>query len=58
MVNINWDIRLLALVFGLLPLAAAVIVIVCDRVLQAVALFLTVGLAWACCLLFYGLDFC
>ena len=47
-VRINWDIRLLALVFGLLLLAAAVIVFVCDCVLRAGALSLTVGLAWAC----------
>ena len=50
-VLVNWDIRLLALVFGLLPLVASVIVLVYDRVLRYGALLLTVSLAWACCLL-------
>ena len=50
-VRINWDIRLLALVFGLFPLAAAIVFLVRDCVLQAGALLLTVGLAWACRLL-------
>ena len=51
MVRINWDIRLLALVFGLLPLVSVVIVLVLDRVLRAGSLLLTAGLAWACRLL-------
>ena len=42
---------MLDLVFGLLLLAALVIVLVCDRVLRAGALLLTVGLDWACHLL-------
>ena len=50
-VRINREIRLLALVFCLLPLAAVVFVLVCDRVLRAGALLLTAGLAWACRLL-------
>ena len=49
--RVNWDIRLLDLVFGLLLLAASVIVLVCDRMLRAGALLLTVGIVWACCLL-------
>ena len=43
MVRVNWDIHVLALVFGLLPLAAVVIVLVWDRVLQAGALLPTAG---------------
>ena len=50
-VHINWGIHLMTLVFGLLPLAAAVIVLVCDCMFQAGALPLTVGLAWSCRLL-------
>ena len=50
-VRINWDIRFLALVFGMLPLADAVIVLVYDRVLRAGALLLTVGIASVCRLL-------
>ena len=49
--RVNWDIRFLDTVFGLLPLAASVIVLVCDRVLRSGAMLLTVGLAWACHLL-------
>ena len=49
--RVNWDICLLDLVFGMLLLAASAVVLVCDCVLQAGALFLTVGLVWACCLL-------
>ena len=51
MVCINLDICFLGFVFGMLPLAAAVIVLVRDCVLRAGALLLTVGLAWACRLL-------
>ena len=52
LVCINYDIRLLALVVGLIPLAAAVVIVfVCDRVLQAGALSMTVGLACTCPLL-------
>ena len=51
MVRINWDIRFLDLLFGLIPMAAVVIVLVRDCVLRACALLLTAGLAWACCLL-------
>ena len=51
MVRINCDIRFLDLVVGRVPLASVVIVLVCDRVLRAVALSLTVGLACACRLL-------
>ena len=50
-VGINCDICLLDLVVGLIPLAAVVIVLVCDRVLQAGALSLTVVLVCACRLL-------
>ena len=50
-VRINFDIRFLDLVVGLDPLAAVVIVLICDRVLRAGALSLTVGLACACHLL-------
>ena len=50
-VRINFDIRFLALVFGLLPLAVVAMVIVRDRVMRSGALLLTAGLAWACCLL-------
>ena len=49
--RMNWYIRLLDLVFVLIPLAAAAIDLVCDRVLWAGALSLTVGLVWACRLL-------
>ena len=49
--RVNRDIRLLDLVCGLLLMAASTIVILCDRVLQAGALLLTVGLVWACRLL-------
>ena len=49
--RVNWYIRLLDLLFGLLLLAALDIVLVCDCVLRAGALFLTVGLVWACRLL-------
>ena len=45
---VNWDIHLLDLVFGLLLLASSAIVLVCDRVLRAGALLLTIDLAWAC----------
>ena len=45
--RVNWDMRLLDLVFGLLLLAASAIVLVCDRVLRASALLLTVDLVWA-----------
>ena len=47
-VCINCDIRLLDIVVVLFPLAAVVIVLVCDRVLRASALSLTVGLACVC----------
>ena len=50
-VRINWYIRLLSLVFGLLPLEAIVIVLVRDRVLQAGVLLRTPGLSWVCRLL-------
>ena len=50
-VSINWDICLLDFVFGLLPLAAVIIVLVHDHVLRAGAVLLTAGLSWACCLL-------
>ena len=50
-VLINCDIRLLDLVVGLVPLAAVVIVLVCDRVLRVGALSLTVGIACVCYLL-------
>ena len=49
--RVNWDVRLLYLVFGLLLLVASAIVLVCDRVLRAGALLLTVGIVWVCCLL-------
>ena len=48
---INCDIHLMNIVVGLVPLAAVVIVLVCDCVLQAGALLLTVGLACMCRLL-------
>ena len=51
MVCINLDICFLGFVFGMLPLAAAVIVFVRNRVFRAGALLLTVGLAWECRLL-------
>ena len=47
-VHVNWDIRLLDLVFGLTLLDASAIVFVCDCVLWAGVLFLTVDLVWAC----------
>ena len=50
-VRISCDIRLLDLVVGMVPLDAVVIVLVCDYVLGAGALLLTVGLACACRLL-------
>ena len=46
--HVNWDMRFLDLVSGLPLLAASAIVSVCDRVLQAGALFLTVNIVWAC----------
>ena len=46
--RVNWDIRFLYLVFGLLLLAASVIVIVCDCLLRAGDLFLNVDIIWAC----------
>ena len=46
--RVNWDMRLLALVFGLPLLAVSAIVFVCDIVLRAGALFLTVGIVWSC----------
>ena len=51
MARVSWYMRLLDLVFGLLLMAASAIVIVCDRVLQAGALLLTVALVWVCRLL-------
>ena len=51
MFRINCDICFLYLVVGLVLLAALVIVLVCDRVLWAGALSLTVSLACACRLL-------
>ena len=50
-VCINCDSRLLDLVGGLVMLAAVVVVLVCDRLLRAGALSLTVGLAFTCRLL-------
>ena len=50
-VHISCDIRLLDLVIGMVPLDAVFIVLVCDYVLGAGALLLTVGLACACRLL-------
>ena len=47
--RVNWYIRFLDIVVGLLLLAASSIVIVCDRVLRAGALLLTVDIVWACC---------
>ena len=49
--RINCHIRFLFIVVGLIPLAAAFIVLVCDHVLQAGALSLTFGLACVCRLL-------
>ena len=46
--RVNWDMRLLDIVFGLPLLAASSIVFVCDRVLRAGALLLTVDIIWAC----------
>ena len=50
-VCINHDSCLLDLVDGIVLLDDVVVVLVCDRVLRAVALSLTVGLACACLLL-------
>ena len=50
-VRINCDILFLDIVVGLVPLAAVVIVLVCDHVFWVSALPLTDGLACACCLL-------
>ena len=50
-VHINCDSCLLYIVGGLVLLAAVFIVLVCDWVLRAGALFLTIGLACACRLL-------
>ena len=50
-VRINCDSRLLDLVDGLILLDAVVVVLVCDRVLRAGAMSLTVSLACACRLL-------
>ena len=50
-VCINSDSRLLDLVDGLILLDDVVVVLVCDQVLHAGALLLTVGLACACRLL-------
>ena len=50
-VRINSDIRLLALVFSMLPLASVVIVLVRDHTLRAGTLLLTAGIAWSCCIL-------
>ena len=49
-VCINYDIRLLDIVVGLVYLAA-VVFLVCDCVLRAGALSLTVVIACVCCLL-------
>ena len=46
--RVNWDMRLLDLVFGLPLMAPSAIVFLCDRVLQAGALLLTVDIVWAC----------
>ena len=46
--RVNGDMRLLDLVFVLPLLSASAIVFVCDRVLRARALLLTVDLVWAC----------
>ena len=43
--------RLLDLVIGLLLIAASAIVLVCDHVLRAGVLLLTVNLVWMCLLL-------
>ena len=50
-VYISCDSRLLYIVDGLVLLAAVVVVLVCDQVLPAGALLLTVGLACVCRLL-------
>ena len=50
-VRVSWDMQLLDIVFGLLLLSASAIVLVCDRMLQAGALLLTVDLVWSCRLL-------
>ena len=49
--RVSWDMRLLDLVFGLFLMADSAIVLVCDRVLWAGALLLTVDLVWVCRLL-------
>ena len=49
--RVNWDICFLDIVFGLLPLAASGIVLVCDCVLRASVLLLNGGIVWACRLL-------
>ena len=49
--RVNRDISFLNLAFGLLLLAASTIVLVCDCVLRAGALLLTVDIVWACRLL-------
>ena len=46
--RVNWDMRLLDLVFSLPLIAASAIVFVCDCVLRADALLLTVDLVWEC----------
>ena len=46
--RVNWYMRLLDLVFGLPLLDASAIIFVCDRLLRAGALLLTIDLAWAC----------
>ena len=50
-VRIDRDSRLLDLVAGLVLLEAVVVFLVCDRVLRAGALSLTVGMACVCLLL-------
>ena len=47
--RVSWDMRLMDLVFGLILIDALAIVLVCDCVLWASALLLTVDLVWACC---------
>ena len=46
--RVNWDMRLLDLVFGLPLLDASDIVFVCDHLLRDGALLLTADLVWAC----------
>ena len=50
-VCINYEINFLDIVDSFVLLAAVVVVLVCDRVLQDGVLLPTVGLACACCLL-------